>query len=268
MSQAPAPILPLFYVEPAPLAASRHGAWRLLPGDARFMAEEPAIPLTAGEFVAAARSYPILFTEAGAPVALTGLERRNLFIEDGQWAEDAYAPAYVRRYPFLLIEAADKSGYGLAIDAASAQVAKGGDQGHALFDQGEPSAITREALEFCRLFNEDHRRTQDFCAALEKAGLLVARRADATTPDGRRLGVEGFRIIDIEALAALDDATVVDWHRKGWLALAHFHIASLQRFADLLNRQGRSQAVDEPSPKSAKTPAAKTAAGKAAAAHH
>ncbi len=258
MSETPGPVLPLFYADPVALHSARHGTWRLLPGDAQPMAEAPAVPVTASEFAAACGAYPILFAQGGgAPVVLTGLERRNLFIEDGRWAEGAYVPAYVRRYPFLLIEAADKSGWGLAIDADSARVARRGGKGLPLFEGGEPSAVTREALEFCRLFNEDHQRTLAFCAAVEAAGLLIERRADATMPDGRKLAVQGFSVIDEQAFAALDDATVVDWHRKGWLALVHFHLASLQRFADLVRRQGLQdrQATDELSSNSAKTPA-------------
>jgi hypothetical protein len=30
------------------------------------------------------------------------------------------------------------------------------------------------------------------------------------------------------------DAPVLAWHRQGWLALVHFHMASLARFKDLL----------------------------------
>jgi hypothetical protein len=253
------PTLPPCYAEPVALNAAHHGAWRLLPGDARFIADEPAIAITIGEFAAASGAYPILFSRGGsAAVALTGLERANLFIEDGRWAEGAYVPAYVRRYPFLLFETTDKGAYGLAIDAASAQVARGGEAGQPLFDGAAPGAVTRQALEFCRLFNEDHQRTQAFGAALEAAGLLVDRRADAMTADGRRLGVDGFRVVDPERFAALDDATVLDWRRKGWLGPVYFHLASLQRFPDLLNRQAR-RALAEVSPKPAKTPVDLTA---------
>lgn len=36
------------------------------------------------------------------------------------------------------------------------------------------------------------------------------------------------------------DDVVVEWRRKGWLALAHFHLASLDRFCALLDRAGRA----------------------------
>jgi hypothetical protein len=157
----------------------------------------------------------------------------------GDGAEDTY----VRRYPFLLIEAQDKSGYALGIDQTGSQVAKVGRKGEALFEKGEASAVTRRALEFCRLFNEDYLRSRAFCRALADADLLVDRRADAALPDGRRMGILGFTIVDAARFANLDDARVIEWHRNGWLALVHYHLASLQRFNDLLVRQGRRGAA-------------------------
>jgi hypothetical protein len=232
--------LPLFYAAPVPLSGNAHGAWRLLPGDAAFAAAEPAAPLSASEFGAAARCYPILFTaDVTSPVALMGLDRANLFVTDGRWAEGAYVPAYIRRYPFLLIEAADKSGFALAIDEASPQLAKSGRKGQPLFVKGEPADVTKQALEFCRLFNLDHVHTRAFCAALDDADVLIDRRANVALPDGRTLGVQGFKVVDPEKFAALPDDMVIAWHRQGWLALVHFHLASLERFTDLLVRQGR-----------------------------
>src|SRR5258706_15009301 len=68
-----------------------------------------ALALSVGEFVAAARDYPIVFAtgDAGksfAPVIVLGLEAgTNLFLdESGEWDRNAYFPAYVRRFPFCL----------------------------------------------------------------------------------------------------------------------------------------------------------------------
>jgi hypothetical protein len=80
----------------------------------------------------------------------------------------------------------------------------------------------------------------------------VERRADATLPDGRKLGLGGFKIVDTEKLLALPDEKVLAWHKAGWLALVHGHLASLDRFQALLQRQGsRGGPVDEPSSEAA-----------------
>lgn len=232
--------LPLFYREPQPLSSSVHAAWRLKDGDLGFAAEAPYVPIVIGELAAASRDYPIVFAAGDAqPIAVLGLERRNLFVEDGQWDRDAYIPAYVRRYPFGFIATVNPDGFALAIDAASDRVAQSGDDGAALFEDGKPSELTKQALSFCDAFGREVDATKLFAAALREKDLLIDRRADATLPDGRKLGLEGFQIVDAEKFAKLEDEIVLAWHRQGLLPLVHFHLASLERFSGLLSRQGR-----------------------------
>jgi hypothetical protein len=242
----PAEGLPLFYRDPQPLNGALHGDWRLADGDAAFAAETPFVPVVIGELAAAARACPVVFAGGDAqPVAVLGLERRNLFVAEGRWAEGVYVPAYVRRYPFGFIRTVNPDGFALAIDAGSERVLRDGEGGTPLFEDGQPSALTRQALEFCDAFQADAAATRAFAEALTASGLLIDRRADATLPDGRTLGLDGFQIIDAEKFTALPDETVLDWHRKGWLALVHFHLASLERFSVLLERQNAVAGVSQ-----------------------
>ena len=250
---SPVPALPLFYRDPQPLNAADHASWRLLAGNAGFTAETPFVPLVIGEMAAAARTYPVVFAGGDAqPLAILGLERRNLFVEDDVWATDAYVPAYVRRYPFGFIATVNPEGFAIAIDAASERIARDGQEGVALFEDGKPSEATRQAMTFCNAFQSEAAATRAFAEGLAAEGLLIDRRADATLPDGRTLGLDGFQIVDAEKFAALPDAVVVDWHRKGWLALVQTHLTSLERFSVLLDRQQRvaaaSQANDSEAP--------------------
>lgn len=230
--------LPPFYRDPRPLSREMHAAWRLLEGDASFAADAAYVPIVAGEFARAAQSYPIVFAMPGAvPVAVLGLERRNLFVRDGQWARETYVPAYVRRYPFGFVATEEPDSFILAIDAGSGRVAEQGEEGLALFDAGEPAERTRQALAFCDAYQAESEATRAFAEALKQQKLLIERRADATLPDGRTFGLQGFQIVDAAKFAALDDATILDWHKRGWLALVHFHLASLERFQLLVARQ-------------------------------
>ncbi|GAA0778660.1 SapC family protein [Brevundimonas olei] len=253
MSEASA--LPLFYRDPQPLAAAEHGAWRLKDGDVAFAAETAFVPVVVSEIAAAARSYPIVFSsgDGAQPIAVLGLEQRNLFVRDGRWAADAYTPAYVRRYPFGFIATVNPSGFALAIDAASERVAVSGEEGAALFENGRPTPLTQDAMAFCNAFQGEAAVTQAFGEALRVQNLLIDRRADATLPDGRKLGLDGFQVVDTERFANLDEAVVLDWHRKGWLALVHFHLASLERFGALLNLQGQAATIAEHAAKTPKT---------------
>lgn len=235
---APGSRLPLFYREPRPVSSVEHAAWRLKAGDHAFAASTAYVPIVVGEMAAASRSYPIVFAgDEASPLALTGLERDNLFVRDGGWDPDAYVPAYVRRYPFGFLATRDPNGFVLGLDMASDRVVREGDEGEPLFEDGKPAPILRDALWFCDAFQGEADATRAFSEALKARNLLVERRADATLPDGRKLALEGFRIIDAEAFQALPDDAILDWHRNGWLALAHFHLASLDRFSSLLARR-------------------------------
>jgi hypothetical protein len=237
--------LPPLYADPVALTASLHGHWRLRAASgAAFAARIGSIPLAASDFAAASRSYPIVFTSGEAmPVALVGLEQSNLFVDGSRWAEGTYVPAYVRRYPFVMIEAGDRSSFALAVDAASDLIGKeqGSAEGTPLFEGEKPSPATLRALEFCRQFSQDHQLARAFCKALTEEGLLLERRADITLPNGRKLAVAGFQVVDPQRFAKLSEQKVVLWHRNGWLGLIHFHLASLERFSDLIARQARRE---------------------------
>ncbi len=230
--------LPLFYQELALLTSQQHGTWRLKDGDFRFASTAIAAPLLAGEFTGALRNYPILFATSGeeiSPIVLLGLENVNLYVQDGRWEEGAYIPAYVRRYPFAFVMHGDR--FALAIDVGSGRFAPEGPEGTALFENGQPTAATQDILRFCDAYRADSAATTEFCLALKSKDLLIDRRMNATLPDGRQIAVGGFQVIDVAKLGALDAATIVEWHGKGYLALAHFHVASLDRFEQLLTRR-------------------------------
>lgn len=230
--------LPPFYQAPEPLHAKLHGTWRLKDGDASFAAQTPYVPIVVGEMVAAANCYPIVFAgEEAQPLAVLGLEHNNLFVDSGAWHADSYVPAYVRRYPFGFIATGEDRNFVLAVDAASARIVRSGEEGRPLFDDGKPSELTRQALEFCETFQMEAAATKEYGKALQAQGLLIERRADITLPDGRKYGLDGFRVVDAEKFTALPDKIIIEWHRKGYLAWTHFHLASLDRFRALLQRQ-------------------------------
>lgn len=224
---------PLFYGRPQLLNAQLHADWRVVQGNAAFAAEANAVPLMASEFIEAARHYPVVFAgEDHVPVAVLGLGRGNRFITDGLWKQGAYVPAYVRRYPFVFAEV--EGGFALAVDADAPMLRSEGEEGAALFENGEPSEITRRALQFCDAFTRESALTRELSALLVDNKLLVERTATITLPQGDKSSLNGFAVIDTEAFAALPEATIVEWHRKGWLGLVHAHLASLARFTDLL----------------------------------
>lgn len=232
---------PLFYRTPEPLSSDHHAGLHLREGDYRFAADTAFVPLLAAEFGPASHHYPILFADGDvvAPIALVGVDEGNLFVgDDGQWAPGAHIPAYVRRYPFGSVDLADEGKFALVIDTASDRASRDEAAGMPLFEDGRPAALTQRAFAFCDAFRSETIETRAFCEALERAQLLVDRQADIALPEGGKRAVSGFKIVSFEAFRALDADLVLEWHRRGWLALVQFHLASLDRFAALLDRRG------------------------------
>ncbi len=233
-----APEAPLFYERAEPLQALRHGALRLKTGmDFAFARQTNSTPIAAGEFTQIMRFYPIVFSgKGGLPVAVLGFGETNLFVDaDDGWRKGLYIPAYMRRYPFIFIAHPDGTQFLLGVDRSCKRLVESKEEGSPLFENGEPSALTHDAMRFCGAFQSDHRSTAVFAQALEEQKLLVDHQLRARTQDGRQFDLQGFKIVDRAAFAKLPDATVVEWHKLGYLPLIHFHLASLDRFQDVMN---------------------------------
>jgi hypothetical protein len=209
-----------------------------------FCATLNAIALSLAEFTIAARDYPIVFAslDAGktfAPVALLGLERgSNLFVDaSGQWARDAYVPAYVRRYPFciskLYVDGEPRGERVVCIARAWLDA-----DGIALFDaQGRP---TREWLATERLLAEyeaDLDRTALMCAALARLELLEpfsVQRLGGEQPEVRLSGM--YRVSEAR-LKDLDGASHKLLAQQGLTGAVHAHLHSLENFSRLARRR-------------------------------
>lgn len=231
--------LPLFYQRPRPLDAQRDAELSLAStADYRFAAHTNSVPLLASEFSAACKQYPILFaaTEVPNPLVLLGLRNgQNLFVDaEGRWAPEHHIPAYVRRYPFIFLESPDKLQFTLCIDEAAESVVEG--TGNAFFENGEPTQLTRNALEFCRAFQGEHAYTAEFAKAVAEADLLIENRADITLKNGAKLSLSGFRVIDEQRFNKLPDATFLNWRDRGWLHLVYCHLMSIGNWTGLINR--------------------------------
>ena len=236
---------PLFYRNPEPLDKIRHkGLGVAEKGSFSFASHANAVILTAMEFALASRSYPIFFTtgDEPLPVALLGLRNQeNLFVRDGKWAESAYIPAYIRRYPFAFLESPNRKTLTLCIDVESDAVVR--DSATKFFDQiGEPSEFTRKALEFCRSFQAQYSQTRELGALLKRHELLVSRQADITLPTGDKTAVRDFLMVDETRLNALGDGVFLEFRKAGLLPPIYFHLMSLANLRDLAERMARMSA--------------------------
>lgn len=190
-------------------------------------------PIGASEFLQASRYYAIIFpNDTPTPVVLFTLAKQtNQYVqEDGSWSVP-YIPAHIRRYPFILAkvepkdENTEENRLALCIDrdAPHFQAA----QGDILFTaNGEVTDICKNALTFLEALQKDLHITLTLCKELEENEILVPRKVNVSQ-NGQTRVVEMFRVVDMDKLRSLDDATLAKWVRSGLISLVYLHIQSL-----------------------------------------
>jgi hypothetical protein len=165
------------------------------------------------------------------PLALMGLnEGVNVFFdEEGELREEAYVPAYIRRYPYLLAKLApENQELSLCFDPTSDLVVEEGE-GNALFDGDQPSEHTKGILGFCEQFEQSGVRTQQFVEELKKHDLLMEGQVgiQRAEDDANPYIYRGFKMVDQEKLRELRGDQLRTWNQNGILPLIYAHLFSL-----------------------------------------
>ncbi len=243
MASAPESNLPLFFKELVPLSSIEHASWKARPIEsAPWLAAQHAVPLTVDEFTNAQRFFPIIFSSGPNPVplALMGLnEGVNVFVgDDGKFAEQAYVPAYVRRYPFMLAKLTpDSTELSVCFDP-TADVIGDFEDGDALFEDGQPTDATKRILSFCEQFEQAGQRTEAFIKELVDNDLLMEGEM-TVQPDGGAAPFvyRGFQMVNEEKLQALRGDKLRKMNSSGLLVLVHAHLMSLALLRELFGRQ-------------------------------
>jgi len=251
-SQAPQNSLPLFYKDLIPISSQEHGAWRFRTAEtASFVRGEHAIPITIDEFSITQRFYPIIFSAGDTPVplALMGLnEGVNTFFDDeGKMIQEAYLPAYIRRYPYLLAKLRpDTDELSLCIDPTSEAIGPF-SEGELLFVDDQPSEFVKEILGFCEQFEQAGQRTAAFMAELKALDLLMDGEVSIQTePDSPPFIYRGFQMVNEEKLRDLRGDTLRKMMQSGLLPLVHAHLFSLSLMREIFSRQVAQGKMPEP----------------------
>lgn len=222
--------LPLFYKNPVALDKREHQEYSLSDKlDFSFAEDVNAVPINLIELPNIMQSYPVAFsaTTPSTPLAILGLkDGENLFVNDkGEWLENTYIPAYVRRYPFIFAQDNNGEKLTLCIDDATQVLAK--NKKRPLFDkEGEPTDMVKSTLEFCKSYQIAAQQTMEFAEAIDKAGILEERHAEIKTSDGRVMSLSGFRQVNERALKDLSDDTILKWHKNYWMRFIYAHLLS------------------------------------------
>ncbi|MCO6181007.1 SapC family protein [Ciceribacter sp. RN22] len=233
------PSLPPLYRSLVALDRHRHDSTVIVPHESYgFAAETILVPVTADEAALAQADYPIVFmaTTKPMPVVLTGLPgQKNRFVDaNGRWKAGSYIPAYLRRYPFLLVRnPRNAESLALCFDPSAECISERPGEGN-LFDKGEPSQTTQAAIRFCKDFEIVARRTEALMTELSALDLLVDGQIRLGRPEGEPVGVQGFRVVSEARLRALSDTDLGNLLRSGALGFIYAHLFSLRHLQQMV----------------------------------
>lgn len=234
-----------FFQQPVALNRERHRKTKLdvSKGTLHFAANLSSMMIAAAEIDEAALSYPIVFVGHDKPsslIALLGLNQdENLFVTDGMWDAEAYMPAFVRRYPFVLAEGGPEDKLTVCVDEAHPGVNE--VTGEALLQEnGEPTPFMQGAIDFLGHCHGEMQRTLLFVQRMNELNLLIERSIEVNRGGGT-YRLEGFFVVDREKLEALDDTVTMELVRSGAMRLIEAHLLSLRNVERMAVRQDRRQ---------------------------
>ncbi len=236
--------LPLFYQALEPLSSQIHADHRIRPQEtAPFLIGQHAVPVTVDEFPLVQRHMPIVFSSGddAIPLALMGLnEGSNVFVDgEGKLTEtNFYVPAYVRRYPYMLARLRPEADeLSLCFDPTSPSVGVF-DEGDRLFENGEPSEVTKQILAFNETFEQAGQRTQQFMNELREQGLLMDGEVTIQIDGNAQPFVyRGFQMVNEEKLSGLRGDQLRKMSQSGMLPLLYAHLFSLSLMREIFARQ-------------------------------
>lgn len=234
----------LLYKKPEPLTARDHSALglKILPRPFNFVATTHVAPLTVQEFGMAATTMPIIFSpDRKTPLAVMAARAgENLFVTaEGNWENDSYIPAFVRRYPFVFAADPNSDQFVVCIDREAEMLAENAEV--PMFVDGEPTDYTKNAIDFLQDFERQRRATDEFVKLVNDMNLLEEKAVTFTpqNPDGspaEPVKVADYVAISEEKLNALPAAKLLELKNAGALPAIYAHLVSLLQWQRMIQR--------------------------------
>jgi len=230
-----------FYNNILPLNTEEHKDLRLkIDNNFSIFSNTNALPIAGVEFIEASREHAIAFInyqgEGIIPIYILGLrDNENLLLDDNNNWRYQYVPAFVRRYPYIMVEP-DKDGKSVVcIDADYEGI--NDPKGELIFTQkdGEtkPTEQLEAAMEMLNDFNAQLARTREFTKRLEEFDLLKEIAPQVNLADGREFSIGGIYTVDEEKLLKLEDEKALTLYRSGEMAWIYNHLASISNLIRL-----------------------------------
>jgi len=210
----------------------------------QIFSDTNALPIAGVEFIEASKEHAIAFinyqNEGIIPVYILGLrDNENLLLNpDNSW-KYRYVPAFVRRYPYIMVEPNEEGDSVICIDADYEGI--NDPKGDSIFVQEKdgikPGPPLESAMEMLQDFNAQLIRTREFTKRLEEFDLLQEITPRINLPDGRDFAIGGIYTIDEKKLLELEDEKALTLYRSGemaWIYNQLGSISNLLRLADCL----------------------------------
>lgn len=241
----------MFYEKPVPLNKDKHSKFGVKQIDKpfEFLQKQHFVPITAPEFGAAAASFPVIFAgEEKSPLAVMGIRSgENLFVNDGQFQQDFYMPAFARRYPFVLAGDQANDRFIVCVDE-SAECVTDKKPAQLFFDGDNTSQFTQEAFTFLQNFERDRQATQAMIEKFKELDLFEQKEMhfQGQNPDGspaERQKIADYFAVTEEKIKSLSQKALKEFADNGYLAVAHAHMVSLGNWQRLVNMTLRRAAA-------------------------
>jgi len=206
-----------------------------------FAKEMNSCAIVGQEFLEAAKFYPIVFAASGetvTPVAVLGVRNNSFIGPEGKWEPEAYVPAFIRRYPYILAEGLSQDGsLAVCIDADYAGFDH--EEGERLFtDEGGNTPVLNKVLEFLKLYHDQSEATKAFTSHIKGLNIFKTVDANITLAGGEKFTFRNFLMVDEEAIYRLPDEEIVRLVRQGYMPWIYAHLYSVTNFNRILNRVG------------------------------
>ena len=188
-----------------------------------------SLPLYRSELSRLASDYPIFFSPIedtygiGMMCSIHPNVRSACINKKGGW-RGFYVPAYIRSQPFSgLTNSEDDQQCVICIDNESPML---GEEGEALFDDGEPTEYLNHVVEFVGTLYKAAKQTSLSMQAIQDADLIVPWEINVPRSGGETIQVSDKYRIDEGKLDALEDRQWIDLKEAGALTIIYGQLLS------------------------------------------
>jgi len=163
-----------------------------------------------------------------------GFEAEN--IDRGPWEELPPMEERKGKYNHLAVAEDEEGNYAVCVDSRAPHLST--DEGQPLYtEEGEPSDVLSRAMEFLKRYQQEMTDTERLFTSLQGRDLFSEKVLTVGRGEQQQAAIRGFRAVDTDRLAEMEDSVLVDWVRRGIMGLVYAHLHSLDNVRELARRQ-------------------------------